>query len=103
MTQFAEYKAEYSNKSTTRERQQELINLMQQDLKERNNTGQEIINCLDGKEHSINSNSVNDLYAIDGALRSNDSSQKMDAIANVKREVASNHNKYGPDNPYPNK
>lgn len=67
--QFNEYKAEFSFVGTTAERKKELIALMQANLRDRcGNVGKTFV-CLDGKEHSLGSDNVEDLYAIDGFFK----------------------------------
>lgn len=100
--QFVEYKAEFSRLETTAERKNELITLMQENLRERNNQGNRIFVCLDGQEYSLDSDIVEHLYAIDGLFKSQNRGSQLSAIGNITRLQAQDRNNYGPNNPYPN-
>lgn len=99
--QFGDLKCEYSQKDTNENRKKELISLMQQNLKGRTGEDSWIIKCIDGKEYSLNSNNVEDLYAIDGTLKNNASQQRLTEVADDTRKAQSDSNKYGSNNPYP--
>lgn len=101
--QFDEYKAELARRDTNKERKEKLIALMQENLKERCEHYNGSIVCLDGQEHSLDSENVEDLYAIDGFLRSDEKRTQQSVTGNIKRQQAQSVNKYGPDNPYPYK
>lgn len=100
--QFDEYKAEFSRLETTAERKNELIVLMQANLRERNNQDNRIFVCLDGQEYSIDSENVEHLYAINGLFRYQERENQLSAIGNRGRLQAQNRNNYDPNNPYPN-
>lgn len=100
--QFDEYKAEYSNFRTRQERKNELIALMQENLKERCGLDICTIACLDEHEYSIESENVEDLYVIDGFLRSEEGRIQLSAIGDIERQQAQDRNKYDPYNPYHN-
>lgn len=97
---FNEYKEEYSHPETTDNRKQALIQLMQENLKERWGKEGDLITCLDGQEYSLKSNIVTDLYAIDGALKAETCSNEMTEIAVISRKEAEERNTYGPAKPY---
>ena len=99
--QFDEYKNEYSRKGTTEDRKKELIGLMQENLKNRGEY--QTVFCINDQEFSIDSKNVEDLYAIDGFLRQEESQKEMSASAEMARQKALSNNKYGPNNPYPSK
>lgn len=100
--QFDEYKAEYSRVETTDERKNELIVLMQGNLKRRWGHDNRTISCLDGQDHSLDSENVKDLYAIDGFLKSEEKRNQMSAMCDRARQETQDRNIYGPNNPYPN-
>lgn len=100
---FSDYKEEYCNKDTSGERKRELLSLMQTNLKERCGKDSGSISCLDGKEHSLTSEFVEDLYAIDGYINEYYSEDIMTKVADVARKGACDSNQYGPDNPYSKK
>ena len=101
--QFDNYKAEYSNIETKEERKKELIPFMQANLQKRSGKDEGCIMCIDGKEYSLTSDNVEDLYAIHGTLIAESSQNKVTEVADESREVANERNKYGPDNIYPKK
>lgn len=100
--QFDKYKAEYSSVETTNERKNELLGLMQENLRGRIGQGDSTVVCLDGQEYSIDSVNVEDLYAIDGFLRSEKRSNQLSAIGDIARLQTLGRNNYGPNNPYSN-
>lgn len=100
--QFDEYKAEYSHSGTTIERKDELIRLIQENLKERCGNSDVAIGCLDGQEYSLDSKNIEHLYAIDGILRSEKRRNQLSEMGNIARLQAQSRNNYGPNNPYPN-
>ncbi len=97
---FKELKAEYSRKETTESRKKELVKLMQENLKQRCGQDGGTIKCLDGKNYSIDSNDVIELYAIDSYLNELERKKKVDKISEIARKDAEKNNKYGPQNPY---
>lgn len=99
--QFDDYKAEFSSKEATDERKKDLIMSMQENLKRRCGKDCTAIACLDGKEHSLTSDNIEDLYAIDGVLSAEASKDEMTESANCARKDITNLNKYGPTNSYP--
>lgn len=99
--QFDIFKNEYSCKNTTDKRKNELIELMQKNLKKRCKS--ETVCCLDGQVYSVDSDNVEHLYAIDGFLRFEENRHQLSTIGDIKRQQAQNRNKYGPQNSYPNK
>ena len=99
--QFDEYKNEYSRKGTTEDRKKELIGLMQENLKNRGEY--KTVFCINDQEFSVDSKNVEDLYAIDGFLRQEESQKEMSASAEMARQKALSNNKYEPNNPYPSK
>lgn len=101
--QFQEYKREYSLINTTKERKKELISLMRENLRQRLGEGRSSLLCLDGKEYSVDSESVSDLYAIDGMQNQIDSSAKMNKVSDTMRKESLSRNKYNPGNPCPSK
>ena len=101
LKQFDMYKSEYSSPKTTGERKQELIKLMRENLKRRRGEESSVMVCLDAKEHSVDSNCIEDLYAIDTYLREQNSKRERDEFSEMVRTEALKNNKYGPDNPYP--
>lgn len=101
--QFDDFKAEYSCRKTTDERKKALIPLMQMNLKERCGKDSGTIVCDDGREHSLTSNNVEDLFAIDGALNAEASKNKLTETADISRKESFEQNKYGPDKTYPEK
>lgn len=101
--QFNDYKAEYSDKDTKEERRKELIPLMQVNLQERSGKDIGYIKCIDGKEHSLTSDNVEDLYDIDGTLNAEFSKKIMTDVADNARKDANENNQYGPANTYPKK
>ena len=101
--QFNDYKAEYSDKETKEERRKVLIPLMQTNLKERCGKDCGSIMCIDGNEHSLTSDNVEDLYAIDGTLNVEVVKNKVTEFANKARKGANEINQYGPVNTYPKK
>lgn len=101
--QFQEYKGEYSQENTTEDRKTELISLMRENLRQRLGEGRSSLPCRDGKEHSVESENVSDLYAIDGELNLRNSSAKMNKNSDTIRGELLSGNKYNPDNPYPSK
>lgn len=98
---FEELKAEYSNLETSEERKSILIELMQENLKKRIGGGPTVMKCLDLMEHSVDSDNVEDLYAIDGYLRAKRSEEVMGVLSETARTEVLKKNKYGPNNPYP--
>ena len=100
--QFNEYKAEYSRIETTEERKSELIVLMQSNLKNRSSQEGCTVDCLDGREYSLDSKNVEHLYAIDAFLRFEKRKNQQSAISDTVRQQAQNRNNYGPNNPYRN-
>lgn len=101
--QFQEYKREYSLINTTKERKKELISLMRENLRQRLGEGPSSLLCLDREEYSVDSESVSDLYALDGMLNQIDSSAKMNKVSDTMRKESLSRNKYNPGNPYPSK
>lgn len=101
--QFDDYKAEYSNIETKEKRKKELIPLKQANLQKRSGKDDGNIMCIDGKEYSLTSDNVEDLYAIHGTLIAESSQNKVTEVADESREVANERNQYGPDNIYPKK
>lgn len=101
MEKFEDLKRRFSLPNVTESQKQELIQLMQQNLKIRNGQNSATIKCLDGKEHCITSDNVEDLYAISATLDYNENKQKTANIDSNAREKALGQNKYSPDNPYP--
>ena len=99
---FDEYKAEFSRVDTTNERRNELIVLMQEDLRERIGQSDSTVVCLDRQKHSIDSVNVEDLYAIDGFLRSEEGRNQLSAMGDIARLQNLGRNNYGPNNPYSN-
>lgn len=97
---FKELKAEYARKETTESRKKELVKLMQENLKQRCGQDGGTIKCLDGKNYSIDSNDVIELYAIDSYLNELERKKKVDKISEIARKDAEKNNKYGPQNPY---
>lgn len=93
--EFQQLKAEYSKNVSERN---EIIRRMRENLKQR--TSEIVIKGLDGKEHQIESNNVEDLYAIDGALIAQDSAEKITKGGEVMRDAMEQNNKYNPSNPY---
>ena len=93
--EFQQLKADYTKKAQD---SNDIIRKMQDNLKKR--TKESIITGLDGKNYQINSDNVEDLYAIDGTLSARDSSENMTNVGNVSREALQKNNKYSPSNPY---
>lgn len=93
---FQQLKNEYTNNMNEREN---IIVKMQENLKQR--TTNEIVKCLDENEYRTDSDNVEELYAIDGALSQQASADKMTRIGEEQRQHLKN-NKYTPDNPYYN-
>lgn len=93
--EFQQLKADYTNNKVER---MDIIRKMQENLKKRTNLS--IITGLDGKEYQMNSDNVEDLYAIDGALSALESSERITDTGNVLRKNMGLGNKYGPSNPY---
>jgi hypothetical protein len=91
---FQELKAEYSRKETTESRKKELVKLMQENLKQRCGQDGGTIKCLDGKNYSIDSNDVSELYAIDFYLNELERKKKVDNISEKARKDAEKENKY---------
>lgn len=94
--QFQDLKNKYTNNMNECKN---LIVQMQKNLKKRtpNNT----VKCLDGKEYQIDSNNVEELYAIDGALSAKESSETMTQVGNNICRQMERYNKYTPSHPYP--
>lgn len=101
--QFQKYKGEYSQENTTEDRKTKLISLMQENLRQRLGKGRSSLVCHDEKEHSVESENVSDLYAIDGELNLKNSSAKMNKDSDTIRGGSLSGNKYNPNNPYPSK
>lgn len=99
---FDELKAEYSRFGTTEEHKEQLIEQMQENLKERYGQDSGTITGLDGVEHSLDSKNEEDLSAIDGFLKSQITKNKLSAIGDIARQQTQNRNNYGENNPYPN-
>jgi len=95
--EFETLKQRYSENS---EERMAIITDMQNNLKKR--TIQKTIKALDGKLYNVNSGNVEELYAIDGFLRSKETSDKNNAIAENNRERLLSTNKYSKENPYQN-
>ena len=93
--EFQQLKADYSN---NRKEHDDIIHKMQTNLKKRTNKTN--ILCLDGKTYQINSDKVEDLYAIDGILSAEAPSQNMTNIGNDSRERMEQVNKYSSSNLY---
>ena len=89
---FCEYKAEYSDKNTKEERKKKLIQMMQTNLKERCGKDCGYIKGLDGKDYSLTSDNVKELYAIDGALNAETSKTKMTENSDIARKSANDCN-----------
>jgi len=100
---FQKYKSEYHQQTTTSDRKEQLISLMQENLKARLGGKSDSVLCLDGRYHSICSDKVEELYAIDAKLNNVASSDKMSSIADTFRRQSTSPNTYGPENPYPQK
>ena len=100
-TQFNSFKVEYSNKDMKEERRKVLITLMQENLKKRCGKDGGFIECLDGKEHSLTSENVEDLYAIDGSLNADACKNELTEAADFARKDADERNQYGPTKTYP--
>lgn len=101
MEKFEDLKRRFSLPNVTESQKQELIQLMQQNLENRNDQNSATIKCIDGKEHCITSDNVEDLYAIAATFDYNEKNKKTANIASNAREKALGQNKYSPDNPYP--
>lgn len=97
---FDEYKREISLSGTTKSRKIELIKLMQENLKQRCGKESGTVKCLNGKEYSLDSENVSELYAIDGAMKESKNREKRDEASKKARAEAVSRNKYNPDNPY---
>lgn len=100
---FEEFREEYSLNKTSKSRKMELIKLMRENLKKRCDNNNENIMCLDGNEHSLESENVSELYAIDSALKYAQNSKENNEISDSIREAMLSQNKYTPDSPYPKK
>lgn len=98
--QFNELKANYSMQGISDEDKRSLVVEMQNNLKGR--LGQEISSCfgLDEKMHYLDSENVEDLYAIDGALRAQKKEFENLHKSAIFHESATKQNKYSPSNPY---
>lgn len=99
--QFDGYKGEFSSPKTTDERKVELISLMRTNLKERSKQNSGFVDCLDGQKHSLDSNEVTDLYAIDGALKYKQKAEQRELLSEKIRNTQLERNLYDKDNPYP--
>lgn len=97
---FNDYRREFSLGNATEVRKTELIKLMQENLKKRIGNGPTVM-ILNSMEHSVDSDKVEDLYAIDGYLRAKRSEEVMGVLSETARTEALKKNKYGPNNPYP--
>lgn len=97
---FDEYKREFSLPQTTKSRKNELIKLMQENLKQRCDKENGTVKCLNGKEYSLDSENVSELYAIDGAMKESKNREKRDEASQKARAEAESRNRYNPDNPY---
>lgn len=100
--QFNEIKLEYSSIETTQERKNELITLMQDNLKERSGKTSGKISCLDGNDYSLDSDNAEHLYAIDGVLRAEKIKKHMSENSANALGKAQSQNKYDANHPYPN-
>lgn len=98
---FQNYKRVYALETTPEITKQHLLQLMKTNIKQRFGQEQDVI-TIDGQEYSINSDNVEDLYAIDGFLSYEESKNQMLAIGDRARQQAQDRNNYGPNNPYPN-
>ena len=90
---FQELKAEFSFPETCEDRKKELIILMQENLKQRCDEESGIVKCLDGKNHSLDSDDVGELSVIDSYLRGLERKKERDEISEI----------YTPENPYTGK
>lgn len=98
--QFEDLKAKYSIQGISDEDKRSLVVEMQNNLKER--LGRENTSCfgLDRKEHHLDSENVEELYAIDGALRAQKKEIENLHKSAIFHESAIKQNKYSPSNPY---
>ena len=94
---FDELKREYSLTKTTESRRTMLLKLMQENLKKRSGKERGTVMCLDGKECSLESDIVSELYAIDSALKESNNKLKRDEISKKARNKAISQNKYRPN------
>ena len=76
---------------------------MQNNLKSRSVNYSRNMLCVDGKEYSIDSENAEELYVIEGFLKYEGCKNQVSAIGERKIQDAQRENKYGPNNPYPNK
>lgn len=97
--EFNQHYSEYFLEKTQEYRKQELVELMQKNLKDRLGTDNTVVG-LDGKEYSVSSENVGDLLAIHRKLISDVSMNTISEIGERKRKDAEDTNKYGPNNPY---
>lgn len=98
---FEELKAAYSDPNIDEDRKELLIQRMQENLKERCRDGRDSVLCLDGIERSISTFDAENLFAIDGALNSEDKIRTTSDVGERARDYMESLNKYGPNNPYP--
>ena len=96
---FNELYNEYFSEVTQEDRKQELVELMQQRLRDRLGTDNTVVG-LDGKEYSVSSENVSDLLAIHRKLINDVSMNTISEIGERKRKDSEDTNKYGPNNPY---
>lgn len=98
---FQNYKRVYALETTPETTKQHLLQLMKINIKQRFGQEQDVI-TINGQEYSLNSDNVEELYAIDGFLSSEECRNQMSAMCNRARQEAQDRNIYGPNNPYPN-
>lgn len=97
--EFKKLYSEYFSEKTRGYRKQELVELMQQNLRERLGTDKTVVG-LEGKEYSVSSENVSDLLAIHRKLINDVSMNTISEIGEKKRKEAEDTNSYGPNNPY---
>lgn len=101
--EFEQFKSEYSLTSTTEERKTVLLELMRNNLKKRSGKDCGSVLCVDGMERNLDSKTVEDLYAIDSALRADVRGRIVASNNDKLRENLLKQNKYNPQNQYPGK
>lgn len=97
---FSFLKDEYSSETTPDERKREILNKMYENLIRRNNGSKEFANVGTLEKTNLD---INILYALDGLLNQEATSNKMTETSDSVRAQLLGKNRFSPENPYPHK